>query len=76
MSAGVDLALSKIERVVGEDRARDLVEETLRRIGRKALVTPDDYYRFAVELMKKGGALEAVGRSIKIQAILLGARES
>lgn len=74
--SSVDPALKKIVHVMGEDRARDVIDETLRRIGLPALVTPDDRYRFAVELMKKGGVLEAVGRSIKIQAILLGAHET
>ena len=41
-------------------------------IGVRSLVTADDRYRFACELMNAGGVLEAVGRALKIQAILHG----
>lgn len=70
-----DPALAKLFNLVGRERAEPLIEETLKRAGLRALVTPDDRYRFACELMTKGGIYEAIGRAIKIQAILHGARE-
>lgn len=71
-----DPSLCKLERIMGADRAQAIIRETLGRIGRTALETPDDRYQFGVELMRAGGVLEAIGRSIKIQAILLGATET
>jgi hypothetical protein len=75
MAASADPTLKKIVNVMGPDRAWRIINETLDRIGCDALHTPDDRYRFAVELMKRGGILEAIGRAAKIQAILLGAKE-
>jgi hypothetical protein len=72
----LDPSFRKLVNVMGVERAESLVAETLRRIGRPALETPDDRYRFATELMRHGGVLEAIGRAIKIQAILLGAKET
>ncbi|UJR86053.1 hypothetical protein [Sandaracinus amylolyticus] len=75
-ATGSDPALKKLVNVMGEARASVLIEETLRRIGRASLDSPEARYRFGVELMKHGGVLESIGRSIKIQAILLGAKET
>jgi hypothetical protein len=74
MSVGADPALRKLVNVMGEAKAEELAGEILRSIGRTELATPDDRYLFAVELMKRGGMLEAIGRAIKIQAILMGAK--
>ena len=53
---------------------------SLRRSGSRDLRVDADadgrLYRFAVTLMKRGGVMEAIGRSIKIQALLMGAREA
>jgi hypothetical protein len=77
MTASVaDPSLRKLVNVMGAERASKLIAETLERIGRERLETPEDRYRFATELMRHGGVLEAIGRAIKIQAILLGAKES
>jgi hypothetical protein len=70
-----DPAFQKLINVLGLEKAQAVIDETLQRIGRPALLTPDDRYLFACELMTRGGLLEAVGRSIKIQAILHGASE-
>ena len=74
--ATADPALRKLVNMMGPTKADALTEEILHRIGRQELVTPDDRYLFAVELMKRGGMLEAIGRAIKIQAILMGAKET
>jgi hypothetical protein len=70
-----DPALKKLVNMMGAEKANVVAADILRRIGRETLETPDDRYAFAVELMKHGGMLEAIGRAIKIQAILMGAQE-
>jgi hypothetical protein len=70
-----DPALRKLVNMLGA-QARPLIAETLREAGLTDLITPDDRYRFACALMKRGGIYEAIGRAIKIQAILHGAAEA
>jgi len=70
-----DPALKKLVNVMGRDRAATVVADTMRRAGLTSLSTPDDRYRFACALMTRGGICEAIGRAIKIQAILHGAKE-
>ena len=68
-------ALQKVFNVMGTDRGRAVVDQTLGKLGMRELRTPDDRLRFGNELIKLGGLLESVGRAIKIQAILHGANE-
>ena len=70
-----DPSLNKLVRLYGAERAEALVRDTLREIGIGALRSPDDRMRFGTALIKKGGLLEAIGRAIRIQAILHGASE-
>jgi len=72
----LDPALQKLINTLGPERGQAIYSEILLKIGRTSLASPDDRYRFACELMTRGGLLEAIGRAIKIQAILYGARES
>ena len=69
-------AVQKLINVLGAERARKVIAETMARAGLRSLETPDERYRFATELMTQGGVLEAVGRAMKIQAILHGAKET
>ena len=69
-----DPALIKLVNMMGAERAAEVYAETMRRAGLASLVTADDRYRFACELMTRGGICEAIGRAIKIQAILHGAK--
>lgn len=69
-----DVALSKLTNVLGEDKATELVRAILREIGIAELRTPDDRLKFAEALMARGGVIEAIGRAIKIQALLHGAK--
>jgi hypothetical protein len=70
-----DPSLSKLLRVYGAERSTALVQDTMREIGVDTLQNPDDRLRFGAALIKRGGLLEAIGRAIRIQAILHGARE-
>lgn len=67
-------ALEKLRHVMGEEEADEFVASTMRRTGLKSLSDPDDLAKFAEELIRAGGLVEAVGRAIKIQALLAGAK--
>lgn len=67
-------ALQKLVNVFGQQRADAIIAEVKAKAGIVTLESPDDRYRFAIELMERGGVLEAIGRAIKIQAILHGAK--
>jgi hypothetical protein len=71
-----DPSFRKLVNMMGASKAAELATDILQRIGRTELSSADDRYLFAVELMKRGGMLEAIGRAIKIQAILMGAKET
>ena len=68
-------AVQKLVNVLGQERAKRVVAETMQRAKLSSLTTAQERYRFACELMTQGGILEAVGRAMKIQAILHGARD-
>jgi hypothetical protein len=74
-TATVDPVQTKLVNVLGRDRAHSVIRDTCRKLGLLTLSTADDRYRFGCELITQGGVLAAVGRAIKIQAILHGARE-
>jgi hypothetical protein len=71
-----DPALRKLTNVLGPEKATALVTDALRKAGLTSIESPDDRFRLGCELMTRGGLLEAIGRSIKIQAILHGAKEA
>lgn len=71
-----DPALQKLRNVLGAEKAAVVIAATLKQAGLDALRTPDDRFKFGCALMTRGGILEAIGRAIKIQAILHGASES
>ena len=70
-----DPSLNKLVRMYGAERTEVLVRDTMREIGVQSLSSADDRLRFGTALLKKGGLLAAIGRAIRIQAILHGARE-
>lgn len=70
-----DPTLLKLVRLYGAERTDTLVRDTLREIGIAGIHSADDRLRFGSALIKKGGLLEVVGRAIRVQAILQGARE-
>ena len=69
-------AVKKLVHVLGRTRAEALITETLRKIGQQDLVPAESRLLFGHELTSHGGVVEAIGRSIKIQAILEGANEN
>ncbi|NJK33130.1 MAG: hypothetical protein HC927_12385 [Deltaproteobacteria bacterium] len=67
-------ALQKLINLMGSERGQKLYEEVLRSLGMTDLRTPNDSARFGNALIERGGVYASIGRSIKIQAILHGAR--
>jgi hypothetical protein len=70
-----DLVLQKLSNVMGREAAPTFIAETCRSLGLKDLDAPEARLLFAGALIEKGGLLEAVGRAIKVQALLHGAKE-
>lgn len=69
-------AMEKLQRALGAERAREVTSIVLRATSLVDLEAPDDRLKFARELMRRGGVLEAIGNSIAVQAILEGAKDS
>ena len=68
-------ALERLCRAVGKDWGEKYAREALHQLGLRELSTPDDLLRFANYLCAKGGVVEAVGRALRVSALLLGARD-
>lgn len=73
--SGKDPAFEKLENVLGQERAGSVWRDELARLGVPNLDVPRDRLRFGEALVQRGGVLEAIGRSIKVQAFLRGATE-
>jgi hypothetical protein len=70
-----DRAFDKLENILGRESARELWTSELKLLGVADLNDPGDRLRFGDALVRHGGILEAIGRSIKVQAVLRGAVE-
>lgn len=71
---GQELVYAKLRNILGPQRAAALIQSLLAQLAIDGLRSPDDRLRFADLLVERGGVLASIGRSIKIQAILHGAR--
>ncbi len=67
--------LERLVKALGEKRAAEVFRDAFDRFGEGNVETPQDMFDFAQLLMKSGGLVQAVGRSLKVQALLLGAVE-
>lgn len=70
-----DPVLKKLSYIMGPVEAPKFINSTCRSLGLQSLTGPQDRLLFASALIQRGGLLEAIGRAIKIQAILHGASE-
>lgn len=66
-------ALQRLTRAVGPATAPDVAREALESLGLQELQSASDLLGFAEQLIAKGGVFEAVGRGLKISALLRGA---
>ncbi len=67
-----ELALTKMTRILGAQRAQRLMGQILASLNIE-LQGPDDLLRFATELSKLGGFEGAVGAMLSVQAVMNGA---
>jgi hypothetical protein len=70
-----DPAVMKLRHMLGPERARTLLAQTLPVIGIKEVKTPSDRLKLGNELMTRGGLLAALGAAIRTQAMLHGAKD-
>jgi hypothetical protein len=68
-----DGARMKLVRALGEERATQLIAEVLAERSIPDLTSPNHRYTFAAALIERGGVFEAIGRAIRVQALLQGA---
>lgn len=66
------LALTKMTRVLGAERAQSLMTEIVSTLGIR-LETADDLLTFANELARLGGFEGAVGAMLSVRALMSGA---
>ncbi|APR80530.1 Hypothetical protein A7982_05877 [Minicystis rosea] len=69
------LVHERLTKALGIQRGSEVMHVTLARLGMHAVETPQDMLEIADQLISSGGLVQAVGRSIKVQAILRGAVE-
>jgi len=66
-------AFERLKRALGPDAGARHAREALQHIGLDDLRTPNDLLGFADYLVALGGVPEAVGRALRVTAILRGA---
>jgi hypothetical protein len=75
MPQAVDPVLLKLSNVLGAERACATLAELKETLGLFETSSAASRLQIGNTLIKRGGLMEAIGRSIKIQALLHGARE-
>jgi hypothetical protein len=68
-------ALSRLIKAVGREKGLRIGGEVMGQLGLRELKTPADLLSFANHLIRLGGAIEFVGRALKVSALLRGAVE-
>jgi hypothetical protein len=68
-----DFALERLTRAVGPAAAPEAAREAFESLGLAELRSAKDLLVFAERLIARGGAFEAVGRGLKVSALLRGA---
>ena len=64
----------KLINMFGAARAEQLARELMLEVGLSSLEQPDQLLLFGDALVRRGGVLAAIGRSVRVQAFLAGAR--
>ena len=68
------LAMQRLIRAVGPSVGPEAARQALSTLGIHELSSPTELLGFAEQLILRGGVFEAVGRGLKISALLRGAR--
>ena len=63
----------RIVRLLGDEAGGALMAQVMAEANVPELVSPESRSIFAAALIARGGVLEALGRSIRVQALLQGA---
>lgn len=71
----VPFVLERLTKALGAPRAAEVMNERLSEWRPRALDTAQDLLEFSNHLIRCGGLIQAVGRSLKVQALLRGATE-
>ncbi len=69
------LVYERLSKALGPRRAAEVMRDCLNQLGGSPMETAQDLLVFAGQLIKMPGLVQAVGRSLKVQALLLGATE-
>lgn len=70
----VERALRRLVRVLGEAEAADVIAQVTAETGVQRLQSAQQVLTVAQALVRRGGFVEVVGRMLKAQALLAGAR--
>jgi hypothetical protein len=65
----------RLVKALGPRRAGEVFHEARSQFGDRFIETPQDMLDFSMILLRAGGLVQAVGRSLKVQALLRGAVE-
>jgi hypothetical protein len=65
----------RLVKALGDRRAAEVFHATCDDFGDRLIDSPQDMLDFAEALIRAGGLVQAVGRSLKVQALLRGAVE-
>ena len=71
----VPFVLERLTKALGPMRAAEVMNERLALWRPRPLDTAQDLLEFSNHLMRCGGLIQSVGRSLKVQALLRGATE-
>lgn len=72
----ISAAKQQLTRVLGSDQAQLILTKAYKMSGVKAVTTAAELLSFADALVAQGGFIEVVGRGLKVEALLRGARTS
>lgn len=75
MDGSTSPALTKLTNLMGPERGRRFFDQMLQTLELSDLDSPQASLRFGEALIEQGGVLASIGHSVKIHALLQGARE-
>ncbi len=70
------LVLQRLTRAMGPVNGPEIIREACAELGIEQVASPTQLRAFAEHLIRRGGIFEAVGRGLKVSAILRGAPPS
>ena len=69
------MVYERMTKALGPKRANEVMREALTQLDDRRIDGPDDVLAFAEQLIGGTGLVQAVGRALKVQALLHGAAE-